>query len=160
MAELDVFDFSDLASGDEVSIDVKGRITISRDLRLRIKEPFILSRGEVGCLVLHPKPLWDKLVARVQEVDEFDPSRLAFERMVIGTAEATRFDKQGRLCPPIAMRTFAKLDAGKARVVGMTRRVEIWSSMEYEEYQNDPEGYNRPRREAIERAYNSMLGQK
>jgi len=159
MASTDAFDFSEVASGDEVSIDVKGRIVVSRELREKLTEPFVLSRGEVGCLVIYPKPRWDVLVARVKKIDEFDPSRQAFERMVIGGAEAMRFDKQGRLPIPRDMRTFAKLETGKARVVGLTQRVEVWSSKEYADYQLDPEGYNRPRREAIERAYRTMMGQ-
>lgn len=158
MSSTEAFDFSEVASGDEVSIDVKGRIVISRELREKIKEPFVLGRGEVGCLVMYPKPRWDALVQRVKQVDEFDPARQAFERMVIGGAEAMSFDKQGRLPIPRDMRAFAKLETGKARVVGLTQRVEVWSSKEYAEYQADPEGYNRPRREAIERAYRSMMG--
>lgn len=159
MAAPDAFDFSELASGDEVSIDAKGRIVISRELREAIKEPFVLGRGEVGCLVIYPKPRWDTLVTRVKKVDEFDPARQAFERMVIGGAEALKFDSAGRLAIPRDMRTFAKLESGKARVVGMTQRVEVWSSKEFDLYQADPEGYNKPRREAIERAYRQMMGQ-
>jgi MraZ protein len=140
-----ISDFSDLASGDEVTIDAKGRIPIKPELR-----------GEVGGLVLTPKAGWDRLVERVRQFDEFDPARQAFDRMVIGGSEAAGFDNQGRLAIPRAMRKFASLEIGKAKIVGMTNRVEVWSVNEYDKYQLDPEGYNKARREAIERAYRQM----
>jgi len=159
MAELDTLDFSELASGVEVSIDDKGRILVSRELREKLGETFVLSRGEVGCLEMYPKARWDGLISMVKSVDEYDPARRTFERLVIGGAEAQKFDKQGRLLVPRDMRTFAKLESGKVRIVRVTERVEIWSSIEFEKYQNDPEGYDKPRREAIERAYRQMKGQ-
>lgn len=151
-----ISDFSDLASGDEVTIDAKGRIPIKPELRKRMGEKFVLSRGEVGGLVLTPKAGWDRLVERVRQFDEFDPARQAFDRMVIGGSEAAGFDNQGRLAIPRAMRKFASLEIGKAKIVGMTNRVEVWSVDEYDKYQLDPEGYNKARREAIERAYRQM----
>lgn len=158
MADKDAPDFSDLAGGDEVSIDGKGRILVSKDLRESIKEPFVLGRGSVGCLVVYPKARWDALMEIVDAVDEYDPARQTYERLMVGGVQKKmRFDSAGRMLVPRDLRAFAKLpEGGKVRLVGMRQRVEVWSSTEFERYQEDPDNYNKARREAVDNAYRDM----
>lgn len=154
----EALDFSDLAGGDEVSVDIKGRILISRPLRERLGQPFVIGRGEAGCLTLYPKSYWDDLITLVKSVDRFDPDRQDFERLVIGGASVNEtFDKQGRVLIPKDMRTFADIGS-RARIVGMTERVEIWSPKEFEEFQSNPREYNKARRDSIAQAYRAMTG--
>lgn len=158
MDQNDALDFSGLAGGDEVSVDEKGRILISRPLRERLGQPFVIGRGETGCLALYPKSYWDDLIALVKSVDRFDPDRQDFERLVIGGASVNEsFDKQGRVLIPKDMRTFAEI-ANRARIVGMTERVEIWSPKEFEEFQGNPREYKKARRDSIAQAYRAMTG--
>lgn len=151
-------DFSELAGGDEVSVDEKGRVTISRPIRERLGASFVIGRGEAGCLVLYPKQYWDDLVSLVKGIDRFDPDRQDFERLMIGGASVNEnFDKQGRVLIPKDMRVFASI-GNRARIVGMTERVEVWAPKDFEEFQSNPREYNKARRDAVAQAYRAMTG--
>ena len=159
MAESQPPVFDEEAGGDEVAVDEKGRVVVSKGLRERVGEPFVLGRGEVGCLILYPRDEWNALNAMVKKVDPWNPARRTFERLMVGGAQVGEtFDKQGRVLVPKDMREFAKLK-DRARVIGISGRVEVWASQEFAAYQNDPEGYNRERRESVERAYWRLVGQ-
>lgn len=158
MATNDTLDFSELAGGDEVSVDEKGRLVLGRELREKLGTPFVIGRGEAGSLALYPKAYWDDLLNLVRSVDRFDPDRQDFERLLIGGASVNEgFDKSGRILIPKDMRTFAKIE-NRARVVGMTERVEIWAPKEFESFQNNPREYNKARRDSIAQAYRAMTG--
>ncbi len=159
MAENETPLFSEMAGGDDVAVDGKGRLVVSRDLRTRVGEPFVIGRGEVGCLILYPRDEWNALAAIVKQADPFDPARRTFERLMFGGAQVGEtFDKQGRILVPKDMRDFAKLK-DRARVIGISGRVEIWASQEFAVYQDNPETYNKDRRESVERAYRQLRGQ-
>ncbi|MBS1721870.1 MAG: hypothetical protein JSS66_02565 [Armatimonadetes bacterium] len=159
MAKKDSLDFAELAVGDEVSIDNKGRVLFPRELREVIPQPFVIARSEVGCIALFMPEQWATMVALVKKADPFDPARQAYERLIIGGADTKAvLDGQGRLTIPKDMKSFAKLDGTKVRLVGMTERIEIWSPDEFEKFQKDPDEYNKARRESAARAYRELKG--
>jgi MraZ protein len=142
--------------GGEVSIDDKGRIVIPANVRSRYDQPFAISRGPIGCLVVHSAAQWRETLDLVIRAPRLDPSRGTFERLVIGGAATGLVpDKQGRVLLPRELRSFARLK-DRALLIGLTESVEIWSPENYEAYQNDPHGFDRNRREAIESAYASL----
>ncbi len=149
-------DFSELPGGDEVSVDIKGRLIIARSIRDSLGANFVIARGEAGSLALYPKPYWEELVNLVRSIDRFNPDRQDFERLMIGGSSVNEnFDKQGRILIPKDMRLFANI-GNRARVVGMTERVEIWNPKDFEDFQSNPREYNKARREAIATAYRAM----
>lgn len=148
--------FEGQGGGGEVSVDEKGRIVIPASIRARIGQPFAIARGPVGCLVVHTPAQWKETLDLVLKAPRLDPSRGAFERLIIGGAATGLVpDKQGRVLLPRELRAFAKLK-DRALLIGLTESVEIWSPENYEAYQNDPNGFDRNRRETIESAYSSL----
>lgn len=158
MDETTALDFSDLASGDAVSVDDKGRMLLGRALRTRLGAPFVVGRSETESLAFYPKDYWDGLVALVKRFDRYDPDRQDFERLIIGGAQVVKdFDNQGRVLLPKELRSAAKIE-NRAVLVGLTEKLEAWSPAEFEEFQSNPREYKRARRDAVAQAYRTLTG--
>ncbi|RYG65690.1 division/cell wall cluster transcriptional repressor MraZ [bacterium] len=120
---------------------------------------FVFLWGELGQIVAYPKATWDGMV---NELAAFGANnfhlqqyiRLFFSHAAVGV----NTDGQGRAVIPSRLRELAKLD-GPLTVVGGMFRVEIWARDEYDASQNEPDEYNRARRESIERAYAKLRGE-
>ena len=142
----------------EAQLDDKGRVLCDKAKRGFLGQNLVFLWGELGQIVAYPKATWDQMVA---ELAEFGPNNFhlqAYVRLFFSYANTgSNFDAQGRVVIPSRLRELAKLE-DRVILVGGMFRVEIWSRREYDSSQMDPDNYNRPRREAIERAYAKLQG--
>jgi MraZ protein len=67
----------------EATVDAKGRFLIPGGLKKQLPEGegrFILSRGFEKCLTLYPLASWEKIVAKISQLNDFDPKVRQFRR--------------------------------------------------------------------------------
>jgi MraZ protein len=151
-------EFEPLLGTDESTIDSKGRILISKKKRDRLGEDFVVALGDVGCLCAYPKARWRDLVREIMQYDPINQGRQQYTRLVLGTADDDLdCDAQGRVVVPARLRKLAELE-NEVVIVGCGDRLEIWGKLQWAEYNKYPETYGQQRRQAIEKAYNLMVG--
>lgn len=66
----------------EATVDAKGRFLIPGGLKTATGREgrFILSRGFEKCLTLYPIASWEKIVAKISQLNDFDPKVRQFRR--------------------------------------------------------------------------------
>ncbi len=143
---------------DEATIDDKGRILFGRKRRERLGDEFVLVLGTVGNLVAYSQEVWNQRMAEIFAYPSISQGREAYSRLVFGFADdEVRFDGQNRAVIPMKLRDLAKLK-DRVLLIGMGDRLEIWAAEEWEKFNQFPKEYGKDRREAIEKAYQEMVG--
>lgn len=121
----------------EYSLDAKGRLAIPAKLRNgEESEDWVLAQGLDGCLFLYPAPVWREVAERIQSLATNQRAARRFARLLFSGAVEVSPDKQGRIGIPVHLRRWAALER-EAVVVGVGRRIEIWSSENWESYSDD-----------------------
>lgn len=143
----------------EAQLDDKGRVLLDKEKRAFLGRDFVFVWGELGQIIAFPEETWDGLLDELMRYSPNSFPRQQYMRLFTSNA-ATELntDAQGRVVIPSRLRDLAKLD-GAITVVGLADRIEIWSRREYDGAQEDPENYNRGRREAVSRAYAALLAE-
>ncbi|MER2079955.1 MAG: division/cell wall cluster transcriptional repressor MraZ [Ruminococcus sp.] len=114
------------------NIDAKGRIVLPAKFREELGETFIIANGfNSKCVQVMSKEEYESLSARIMELPA--QQAMAMQYIFNVTAVEVTPNAQGRIVIPPALRKRAKLDS-EALVLGMNRRIEIWSSEVYEEF--------------------------
>ena len=140
----------------EAQLDDKGRVLLDKEKRAFLGRDFVFVWGELGQIIAFPEEEWQMVLDELMRYGRNSFPRQQYMRLFTSNA-ATELntDAQGRVVIPSRLRDLAKLD-GPITVVGLMDRIEIWSRREYDASQEDPEGYNRARREAVGRAYAAL----
>ncbi|MCH7959961.1 MAG: division/cell wall cluster transcriptional repressor MraZ [Candidatus Hydrogenedentes bacterium] len=124
------------------SLDEKGRITVSRKFRETMEVlghlQWYMTRGFDGSLFLFPKEEWDKIRAQTAKYPSMDTRALGFRRMLIGSAQESRPDRQGRMVVPQHLREYAGITRD-AVLIGVEDHLELWSRDRWQAYQQSQE---------------------
>jgi MraZ protein len=121
-------------------VDSKGRVMFPAKLRKQL-EP-VISSGLVlnrdifeKCLILYPKPEWDRVNAEMSRLSRYDRKHQLFQRKFMKGATLVDFDSTGRLLLPAALLDYAMIsEHGNELVVsGVGETMEIWSKKQYED---------------------------
>lgn len=118
------------------SIDKKGRVIVPAKFRENLGNSFILTKGLDNCLFVYPLEEWNILENKLKSLPLTRKDARAFVRFFFAGATECELDKQGRILIPSNLRCHAKLDK-ESTIIGVSNRVEIWSSQEWEEYNDD-----------------------
>lgn len=114
----------------EHSIDTKGRVSIPSKFReilsTNFDERLIITNFD-DCLWAYPFAEWQKIEERVATLPQFKPEVKALQRVFISAANECPIDRQGRILIPQTLREYAGINRDLV-FVGMTRRIEIWST--------------------------------
>lgn len=118
----------------DCNLDAKGRIMFPAKLRKQLEE--VLHHGLVvnrdlhaKCLVIYPKPEWDKMYEDISSLSRLNPRLKEFRRLFMAGATHLDIDSAGRVLLPVALLEHAGLDTKSNKnllVVGMGETVEIW----------------------------------
>lgn len=150
---------SALIGEEESSVDIKGRIIVSKKQRDRLGYDFVVTVSEYGCLAAYPEASWRVKVKEIFEVPAGNPYRVEYAMLFLGPAEGQmNFDKQGRVTLPKSLRATAKISE-RVVIVGVGDRYLIWAKDEYEAYKKDRDGYEREHRKMVLDTYGKMRGQ-
>ena len=114
-------------------IDLKGRLSIPKQLRRLLKGTVVLTRGLDNCLFLFPSKDWQQIANKIQQLPLSQANSRAFSRLMLAGAMEIKLDKQGRILVPDYLRQYAGLN--KAVVLaGVYNRLEIWDKDKWEKY--------------------------
>ena len=121
--------------------DAKGRVMFPSKLRKQL-EP-VLSHGLVinrdifeKCLILYPKPEWDRVNTEMSRLSRYDRKHQLFQRKFMKGATHVELDGTGRLNIPTALLEYALMNekgGNEIIVSGVGEKMEIWSKKHYEE---------------------------
>lgn len=134
-----------VANGDKMligeyrhSLDSKGRIIIPAKFRDELGDEFVMTKGLDNCLFVYPKNEWVKIENKLKELPMTNRTARSFVRTFFSGAIDQSLDKQGRALIPQNLREHASISKDVV-VIGVSTRVEIWSTESWDNY-NDDEG--------------------
>ena len=121
-------------------IDAKGRLMFPARLRRQLEN--IIHHGLVinrdifeNCLVLYPKPEWDKVNGEMTQLSRYNRKHQVFQRKFMKGATLVDLDSSGRLNIPTSLLDYAGIDLSKSNeiiVSGLGEKVEIWTVEAYQ----------------------------
>ncbi|HLS61264.1 MAG TPA: division/cell wall cluster transcriptional repressor MraZ [Virgibacillus sp.] len=120
------------------NIDMKGRIIVPAKFREGLGERFIVTRGLDKCLFVYPLDEWGIMEEKLKKLPLTKKDARSFTRFFFSGAVECEVDKQGRINIPPPLRTYASLNK-ECVVIGVSNRIEFWSSENWDEYFNDSE---------------------
>lgn len=118
----------------EVAMDAKGRLMMPSGFRKQLPEDqslqFVVNRGFEKCLNLYPIPEWEKLTARLSQLNDLHPKVQMFKRLMLNGASVLECDNSGRILLPKSLQQYASL---KKELVfsANINKVEIWDKDSY-----------------------------
>ncbi|HOV79793.1 MAG TPA: division/cell wall cluster transcriptional repressor MraZ [Bacillota bacterium] len=115
------------------SIDLKGRLFIPARFREGLGDRFVITKGLDGCLFAYPRQEWEALEQKLKSLPFTKGDARAFVRFFFSGAAECEVDKQGRILVPGNLRDYARL-VKDVVIIGVSTRVEIWASDEWEKY--------------------------
>lgn len=158
MENLNAAEREPLVGTEEVTIDEKGRVLVSKKKREALGSPFSVGIGVKGCLVAYTREAWQSLNAQLSSDDALDIGTDTLREIMYGEAETgIEFDPQGRFVVPLRQRRLLGLK-GAALLIGAGNKLEIWSVAEYMKYKEDRRTYTEKVWREIEDNKFRMLG--
>lgn len=118
------------------SLDNKGRLIIPSKFREGLGERFVLTKGLDNCLFVYPLLEWHNFEEKLKTLPLTSRDARAFVRFFFSGATECELDKQGRILLPANLREYSGIEKD-AVVIGVSTRVEIWSSEEWNRYNSD-----------------------
>lgn len=120
-------------------VDAKGRLMFPAKLRKQLEE--VMHHGLVinrdifeKCIVLYPKPEWDRVNSEMSRLSRYNREHQLFQRKFMMGASGVELDKTGRLLLPSILTEFAGIKPGDKNDViisGLGEKIEIWSLDNY-----------------------------
>ncbi|MFW6347676.1 MAG: division/cell wall cluster transcriptional repressor MraZ [Cyclonatronaceae bacterium] len=120
-------------------VDHKGRICLPARLRSECPHPehtgsgsgaaaFVLLRGLDRCLYLYPIAHWQRIEARLSQINSFSDSGRKVLRRFLRFAEELSLDGQNRLALPPRLRKWAGIETSSTAIfIGSGERIELWA---------------------------------
>ena len=113
------------------TIDTKGRLIVPSKFREALGDEFVVTKGLDGCLFVYPMEEWTAFTDKLKDLPLTKKDARQFSRFFLAGAASCEVDKQGRILIPSVLREFAGLEKD-AVLVGVSSRIEIWSSSNWE----------------------------
>ena len=120
------------------NIDDKSRLVVPSKFRYELGETFVITRGLENCLFVYSLDEWKKIVAKLETLPFTKKDARAFLRFFLSGACECTFDKQGRICVPGPLASYASL-VKECVIIGVNDRLEIWSEEKYNNFFNENE---------------------
>lgn len=117
------------------NLDEKGRIIIPTKIREQLTSSVVVTIGFDKCISLYSMEGWEKFQTSLLALPSNSQDARKHVRLIVGSASALEFDKQGRINLPSNLLTHAGASK-ECVVVGVLDHVEIWSKEVWEAYEN------------------------
>lgn len=115
------------------TLDPKNRVSLPAKFRKDLGRAVVMTRGLDKCLFVYPKKAWAKEAeSRAVHAGGTAAAR-GLARLFLAGAMEAEIDSAGRVLIPDYLKTFAGI-SGKAVVVGVAGRVEIWDESAWKKY--------------------------
>ncbi len=109
------------------SVDEKGRLVMPSKFRPRLADGLVVTKGREGCLFVFPAKQWEDEYTYLMDLPGDERATRERLRVVVGSADQQRPDKQGRIQLSVPLRTYAGIDK-EVSIIGVGNRLEIWDS--------------------------------
>lgn len=113
------------------SVDEKGRVALPAKFRKSLTEGVVVTKGLDPCLHIYPVDQWRRVAEKLTNLPS---NKLHVVRMMLSQASHSDIDAQGRILIPGHLLEKAGIK-GKAIVVGLYTRGELWNEDRWQEYQ-------------------------
>jgi MraZ protein len=123
----------------EHSLDEKNRLTLPAKLRGAFDGGVVVTRGLDGCLYAWPVDAWEKLAARIEQVDPLSGDGRQMRRHFFSSASRGELDRQGRMVIPATLLATAGITR-EVTVAGVSDHLEIWDRAAWREQLHEVEG--------------------
>ncbi len=119
------------------TIDEKNRVSLPFKFRKELGKKVIITPGLDQCLFVFKISEWEKVSKRLAGSDSdlsfLKSDKRSFNRFMFGRAAEVEVDSIGRILVPDFLKERIKL-SGKAAIIGVEDRVEIWNDKEWVKY--------------------------
>lgn len=115
------------------SLDPKKRMAIPAKFRKELGKKVVITKGQDQCLFVYPMPEWEKVAEKLSGLPTGPANTRNFVRPFLAGATDVEIDALGRVLIPDYLKEYAGLKE-KAVVVGVYKRMEIWSEENWENY--------------------------
>ena len=115
------------------SVDDKGRMVLPSRFRSGLADGCVVTKGQERCLFVFPMARWREEVERFSSLPRTDARARRLARSFFAGASAQELDANGRVQLPPNLRDYAGLGK-EVTVIGVSDRVEIWNTAEWNEY--------------------------
>jgi MraZ protein len=113
-----------------LTLDAKGRLAIPTKHRELINGQssgkLVLTGHPDGCLLLYQAPTFDEVRSRLMAISDTNSRVAAWKRVIVGMAQETEPDAQGRMLITPELRKYAGMEK-QLMMVGQGNRFEVWS---------------------------------
>lgn len=110
----------------EHNLDDKGRLAVPSRFRDELGDGVVITRGFDHCLMGFPRPAWEQLAQRVNELSLGQAEARNLRRHLFSGAADLALDRQGRVLIPQNLRDYASL-GDQVIVAGLSTHFEIWA---------------------------------
>jgi len=118
------------------NLDEKGRIIIPTKIRDLLTSTVVVTIGFDKCIALYSLQGWEKFQNSLLALPSNSQDARKHVRLIVGSASALDFDKQGRINLPANLLEHAGASK-ECVVVGVLDHVEIWSKEVWDKYSSD-----------------------
>lgn len=115
------------------TIDEKNRISLPAKFRKEMGTDLVITPGLDKCLFVFTKKEWQKISEKLSGFSMLAADNRSFNRFMFGGATEVSVDAIGRILLPDFLKDRAGL-RGKAALVGVQNRLEIWNDKTWGEY--------------------------
>lgn len=127
---------SQLLGEYDCKLDPKGRLRIPTGLITQLGEDgqqgFVINRGFEKCLVLYPRPLWDKISEEINELNLYNQQNREFARYFFRGAQEIALDGVDRILLSKRLMDYAGIDKDVI-LSAYSGRIEIWAKEIYDD---------------------------
>lgn len=127
-------------------MDAKGRMRLPANLLSQLGEQeeydFVVNRGFEKCLILYPRPLWEKISGEVNQLNLYNKKNRAFVRYFYRGATELTTDSADRVLLPKRLQEYAGITK-EVILSAYNGRVEMWSPEEFDKMlAEEPEDFS------------------
>ena len=119
------------------TIDEKNRMSLPAKFRAKLGKKVIITPGLDQCLFIFTTKEWQKVSKKLSNSDSslsfLEKDKRSFNRFMFGRAAEVELDSVGRILIPTFLKDRIGLK-GKAAVVGVEDRVEVWNDKTWDKY--------------------------
>lgn len=119
----------------KMSIDAKGRFALPKNHRDKLEEnginELVVTVDQSRCLLVYPKPMWEDVENKLNELPNTSPYTRLLQRLYIGHATDIELDGTGRILLPSELRDYAGLGR-KGVLIGQGKKFELWDEKTWE----------------------------
>ncbi len=116
------------------TIDEKRRVSVPAKLRKELGKKVVITHGLDNCLFIFPMESWEKVVAKMEALSLGQSDARAFSRYLFAGATDVEVDSLGRVLIPDFLAKEVGIADGKAVLIGVHDRLEMWSEARWDAY--------------------------